>query len=54
LPELPEGGAWTPEIDTTGVQGDPPAASAQPADTYPLQGRSLVVLRQLTPETTKP
>jgi glycogen operon protein len=47
LPQLPEGGTWLTEIDTVGVQGEPTAQGVHPAGSYPLEGRSLVVLRQV-------
>jgi isoamylase len=46
---LPEGGKWSAEIDTAG-EGGVPKAGAMPAGAdYPLQGRSLVLLRQTGP-----
>jgi isoamylase len=47
LPALTDGGAWTTEIDTTGDEGEPPPGRKRPSGTYSLQGRSLVVLRQV-------
>jgi isoamylase len=51
LPPIPEGASWSTEVDTSTVQGEPPPESASPRDSYPLQGRSLVVLRKLGGET---
>ena len=47
LPEV--GGGWRGEIDTSTETGDVPAGHATPHGSYPLQGRSLVVLRQAGP-----
>ena len=49
LPELEEGAGWVTELDTADAMGNPMAARATPTQTYPLDGRSLVVLRQLPP-----
>ncbi len=49
LPDPGPGGAWRGEVDTSTETGDVPADRASPRGTYPLQGRSLVVLRQLVP-----
>ena len=47
---LPEGFAWRTEVDTAYETGEPPQ-DAPPLDaTYPLKGRSLVLLRQLEPK----
>jgi glycogen operon protein len=46
LPD-PGGTGWRGEIDTSTDTGDVPPEHASPRDTYPLQGRSLVVLRQV-------
>jgi isoamylase len=54
LPALAEGGRWHAEIDTTGDEGEPAADAAVPVGTYPLQGRSLVVLRQVPREKASP
>jgi len=43
---LPPGHSWRAEIDTSFETGEPPADSTVPPAQYPLQGRSLVVLRQ--------
>jgi glycogen operon protein len=48
LPDL-GGGSWHGEIDTATETGDVPAGHATPQGTYPLQGRSLAVLRQAGP-----
>jgi glycogen operon protein len=52
LPPLLDGSAWRTEIDTTGPEGEPPAGAPEPIGIYPLQGRSLVVLRQVPPPGT--
>ncbi|MEP7261650.1 MAG: glycogen debranching enzyme GlgX, partial [Usitatibacter sp.] len=44
---LPPGIKWHTEIDTSFEAGEPPAGDQSPPAAYPLQGRSLVVLRQL-------
>ena len=45
---LPEhGGGWATEADTSFETGEPPPERPAPQGTYPLQGRSLVVLRQV-------
>jgi glycogen operon protein len=45
--KLPQAsGAWTVEIDTFTESGEAPPDHATAQDTYPLQGRSLVLLRQ--------
>jgi isoamylase len=44
-----EGRAWHAEIDTAYPSGDPPAEAANPGATYPLQGRSLALLRESEP-----
>jgi glycogen operon protein len=46
LPALAEGGSWHTEIDTSSDTGDAPAEQRNPSASYPLQGRSLVVLRE--------
>jgi glycogen operon protein len=48
LPENP--GGWKTEVDTASETGEPPQERASPQGSYPLQGRSLVVLRQLASE----
>jgi isoamylase len=48
LPDA-EGSQWRTEVDTSSPTGEPPAERASPQGTYPLQGRSLVVLRELSP-----
>ena len=42
-----EGRAWATEIDTAYPSGAPPAETARPGATYPLQGRSLALLREI-------
>jgi glycogen operon protein len=42
-----DGVRWRTEVDTAFDSGDPPQDRAQPEQTYPLQGRSLVVLREV-------
>ncbi|HYC35868.1 MAG TPA: glycogen debranching protein GlgX [Usitatibacter sp.] len=45
---LPEAdGTWSVEVDTALEDGAPPPGAPPPADTYPLKGRSLVVLKQV-------
>jgi glycogen operon protein len=46
LPRLNEGEAWQGEIDTSAASGEPPGEQRSPRETYPLQPRSLVVLRE--------
>jgi glycogen operon protein len=48
LPRI-EGRAWRTEIDTAYPSGDPPAEAAFPGAIYPLQGRSLALLRESEP-----
>jgi glycogen operon protein len=50
LPDPGAGASWVGEVDTASDTGDVPPDRARPRDSYPLQGRSLVVLRQLPPE----
>ena len=45
--KLPAGFQWRTEVDTAFDTGEPPGDAPAPSETYPLQGRSLVVLRQL-------
>jgi glycogen operon protein len=45
--KLPAGVGWRTEVDTAFDTGDPPQELGSPQETYPLEGRSLVVLRQL-------
>jgi glycogen operon protein len=45
--KLPAGHAWRTEVDTAFETGEPPQDAAPPAGSYALQGRSLVVLRQV-------
>jgi glycogen operon protein len=47
LPDSGEGVAFWPEIDTSYDTGIPRSELFKPNATYPLRGRSLVVLRQL-------
>ena len=47
-----EGRAWRAEIDTAYPTGDPPPESVNPGPTYPLQGRSLALLRESEPRNT--
>ena len=49
LPDPGPHGAWRGEVDTSTETGDVPAECMSPRETYPLQGRSLVVLRQVAP-----
>jgi isoamylase len=50
LPGENEGSSWRTEIDTSSEDGTPPAERLAPAGTYPLQARSLVVLREHAPD----
>jgi glycogen operon protein len=50
LPDPGDGGSWVGEVDTSTETGDVPPERSRPSGTYRLQGRSLVVLRQLPPE----
>jgi glycogen operon protein len=50
LPDPGAGASWVGEVDTASDTGDVPPDRARPRESYPLQGRSLVVLRQLPPE----
>jgi glycogen operon protein len=45
LPDHP--GGWATEVDTSFDTGEPGPDAAAPQGAYPLQGRSLVVLRQV-------
>ncbi len=45
--KLPDGFSWRTEVDTAFDTGEPPAGAPQPSGQYSVQGRSLVVLRQL-------
>ena len=47
---LPAGFSWRTEADTAFETGEPPPETPAPGATYPLQGRSLVLLRQLDPK----
>ncbi len=47
LPEADSG--WRGEVDTSTDTGEVPPEHASPQGTYPLQGRSLVLLRQDNP-----
>jgi isoamylase len=49
LPDPGPGGGWRGEIDTSTETGEVPPEAASPRETYPLEGRSLVVLRQIAP-----
>ncbi|MEO7741542.1 MAG: glycogen debranching protein GlgX, partial [Usitatibacter sp.] len=46
LPDPGAGGSWKVEIDTAFEDGEPAGDAPPPAGAYPLQGRSLVLLRQ--------
>ena len=46
LPDPGAGGSWQVEVDTSLENGEPPPEAPAPVETYPLQGRSLVLLRQ--------
>ena len=45
--KLPDGFTWRTEVDTAFDTGEPPADLPAPTGQYSVQGRSLVVLRQL-------
>jgi len=45
--KLPQGVGWRTEIDTATETGEPTEDRAAPGESYPLEGRSLVVLRQV-------
>jgi isoamylase len=47
LPDAGDAIEWQTEVDTAFETGEPSAEVAAPRDTYPLQGRSLVVLREV-------
>jgi len=51
--KLPEGAGWRTEVDTFFDTGDPPEDRVVPGDAYPLEGRSLVVLRQTEPNAAR-
>ncbi len=44
--KLPEASAWETQVDTSTPGGDPPEDRRSPRGSYPLQGRSLAVLRE--------
>jgi glycogen operon protein len=46
LPDAGPGVSWHAEIDTSFESGEPSAEVASPQGTYPLQGRSLALLRE--------
>jgi isoamylase len=48
LPKLAEGWGWRTDVDTSFDEGEPPADIATPQGTYPLQGRSLAILREIS------
>ena len=54
LPDPGAGGWWATEIDTAFEDGAPPEGTPHPEGTYPLQGRSLVVLRQVPNPSPSP
>ena len=47
LPDPADGSTWLGEVDTSTETGDVPPERVRPTGSYPLQGRSLVVLRQV-------
>ena len=51
--KLPQGAGWRTEVDTFFDTGDPPEDRVVPGDAYPLEGRSLVVLRQTEPNAAR-
>ena len=48
LPQLPDGWGWRTDIDTSFVDGTPSGEVSTPQGTYPLQGRSLAILREVS------
>jgi len=48
LPPLPEGWGWRTDVDTSFPDGSPPHEVSAPQDKYPLQGRSLAILREVS------
>ncbi len=48
LPRLPDGWGWRTDIDTSFEDGNPSAEASTPQGTYPLQGRSLAILREVS------
>jgi isoamylase len=50
--KLPAGFGWRTEVDTFSETGEPADERAVPGDSYPLEGRSLVVLRQADDNAT--
>jgi isoamylase len=51
LPDLGPGAHWHAEIDTVHEIGEPPLEDSAVNGTYALQGRSLVVLREIHPKS---
>jgi glycogen operon protein len=49
LPDPGEGGGWKVEVDTHSDTGDAAPGHETPSGAYPLEGRSLVLLRQTGP-----
>jgi glycogen operon protein len=47
LPDAGPGVSWRAEIDTSLESGEPTAEIATPQGAYPLQGRSLALLREI-------
>jgi isoamylase len=48
LPKLADGWGWRTDVDTAYPDGNAPADALKPKDTYPLQGRSLAILREVS------
>jgi isoamylase len=48
LPQLPEGWGWRADVDTWFDEGTPSPDLATPQGPYPLQGRSLAILREIS------
>jgi glycogen operon protein len=48
LPPLPEGWGWRTDVDTAIDDGTPSSEVATPQGKYPLQGRSLAILREIS------
>jgi glycogen operon protein len=39
-------GSWVTEVDTAFETSEPPPGTAAPRETYPVKGRSIVILRE--------
>jgi len=49
LPGLVQDSGWEPLLDTRHPHGDPPRSEVASGEIYPMEGRSAVLLRQLSP-----